>query len=105
MARTKQTARKNNLPLSEQEKNRRKRLAAKYAKGLAEPKAKRKCRPGTKALREIRRYQKFTELLLNKTGFQRYVREVCVKVKGVVHDLRWQPQAIAALKVFYLAKG
>jgi hypothetical protein len=34
------------------------------------------CRPGTVALREIRRYQKSTELLIRKLPFQRLVREV-----------------------------
>ena len=33
-------------------------------------------RPGTVALREIRRYQKSTELLLRKLPFQRLVREI-----------------------------
>jgi len=36
-------------------------------------KAKRRWRPGTKALREIRAYQKSTELLLKKMPFQRVV--------------------------------
>ena len=33
-------------------------------------------RPGTVALREIRRYQKSTELLIRKLPFQRLVREI-----------------------------
>ena len=33
-------------------------------------------RPGTVALREIRKYQKTTELLIRKLPFQRLVREV-----------------------------
>ena len=36
----------------------------------------RKYRPGTVTLREIRRYQKSTELLIRKIPFQRLVREV-----------------------------
>ena len=35
-------------------------------------------RPGTVALREIRKYQKSTELLIRKLPFQRVVREVIV---------------------------
>ena len=35
-------------------------------------------RPGTVALREIRRYQKSTELLLPKSSFQRLLREVTI---------------------------
>merc|ERR1712150_205448 len=38
-------------------------------------------RPGTVALREIRRYQKTTELLLRKAPFQRLVREVAQDLK------------------------
>ena len=36
----------------------------------------RKYRPGTVALREIRRYQKSTELLIRKFPFQSLVREI-----------------------------
>jgi histone H3 len=38
-------------------------------------------RPGTVALREIRRYQKSTDLLIRKLPFARYFREVVVKNK------------------------
>ena len=41
---------------------------------------KRRYRPGTVALREIRKYQKSTELLIRKLPFQRLIREI-------VHDL------------------
>lgn len=37
---------------------------------------KRRNRPGTVALREIRRYQRSTELLLRKLPFRRLVREI-----------------------------
>jgi histone H3 len=36
----------------------------------------RRYRPGTVALREIRKYQKSTELLIRKSPFQRLVREI-----------------------------
>eukprot|EP00961_Rhodomonas_salina_P282851 3822589-Rhodomonas_salina.3 len=52
-------------------------------------------RPGTVALREIRRYQKSTELLIRKLPFQRLVREVAQDFKK---DLRFQSHAIAALQ-------
>ena len=42
-------------------------------------------RPGTVALREIRRYQKSTELLIRKLPFQRLVREIAQDFK--VFDL------------------
>uniref|UniRef100_A0AC35UER0 Histone domain-containing protein n=1 Tax=Rhabditophanes sp. KR3021 TaxID=114890 RepID=A0AC35UER0_9BILA len=44
-------------------------------------------RPGTVALREIRRYQKSTELLIRKLPFQRLVREITQDFKT---DLRFQ---------------
>lgn len=52
-------------------------------------------RPGTVALREIRRYQKSTELLVRKLPFQRLVREVATNFK---QDLRFQSSAILALQ-------
>ena len=41
-------------------------------------------RPGTIALREIRRFQKTTELLIRRAPFQRVVREIAQKF---VHDV------------------
>jgi len=41
-------------------------------------------RPGTVALREIRRYQKSTELLIRKLPFQRLVREIAQDFKVYV---------------------
>lgn len=52
-------------------------------------------RPGTKALKEIRRYQKSTELLMRKLPFQRLVREIAQDFKT---DLRFQSSAIMALQ-------
>ena len=52
-------------------------------------------RPGTVALREIRRYQKSSELLLRKMPFQRLVREIAGDFKT---DLRFQSAAILALQ-------
>ena len=52
-------------------------------------------RPGTVALREIRRYQKTTELLIRKLPFFRLVREIAQDFKT---DLRFQAQAIMALQ-------
>ena len=75
MARTKQTARK-----STGGKAPRKQLATKAARKSAPAtggvKKPHRYRPGTVALREIRRYQKSTELLIRKLPFQRLVREI-----------------------------
>jgi histone H3/H4 len=43
---------------------------------LAGVKKSRRWRPGTVALREIRQYQRSTELLIRKLPFQRLVREI-----------------------------
>lgn len=52
-------------------------------------------RPGTTALREIRKYQKTDELLLRKLPFQRLVREIA---QDFQKDLRFQSTAILALQ-------
>jgi histone H3 len=52
-------------------------------------------RPGTNALREIRRYQKSSELLIRKLPFQRFVREIAQDFRT---DLRFQASALAALQ-------
>lgn len=51
-------------------------------------------RPGTVALREIRHYQKNTDLLLRKLPFQRLVREIAQSIG----DYRFQSTAIFALQ-------
>ena len=77
----KQTARK-----STGGKAPRKQLATKQARKTAMPatggvKKPHRFRPGTVALREIRRYQKSTELLIRKLPFQRLVREIAQDYK------------------------
>jgi histone H3 len=47
------------------------------------------------ALREIRQYQKSTELLIRKLPFQRLVREVA---QDFQNDIRFQSHAIMALQ-------
>eukprot|EP00994_Dinema_validum_P004589 NODE_2643_length_661_cov_471.084967_g2174_i0.p1 GENE.NODE_2643_length_661_cov_471.084967_g2174_i0~~NODE_2643_length_661_cov_471.084967_g2174_i0.p1 ORF type:complete len:113 (-),score=7.33 NODE_2643_length_661_cov_471.084967_g2174_i0:261-599(-) len=75
MARTKQTARK-----STGGKAPRKQLATKAARkaqpSLGGVKKPHRFRPGTVALREIRKFQKSTDLLIRRMPFQRLVREV-----------------------------
>ena len=94
MARTKQTARK-----STGGKAPRKQLRTKAAQKSRPPiggvKRPHRYRPGTVALREIRKYQKSTELLLRKRPFQYFVREIAQDIKS---DLRFQSLAILALQ-------
>mmetsp|Transcript_34376 Transcript_34376/g.45470 ORF Transcript_34376/g.45470 Transcript_34376/m.45470 type:complete len:147 (+) Transcript_34376:202-642(+) len=59
-------------------------------------KRRRRCRPGEKALREIRQYQKSTELLLRKLPFARLVKEV--QCDYTPKDYRWQASALLALQ-------
>lgn len=62
---------------------------------FSEGKKPRRYRPGTVALREIRKYQKSHELLIRKLPFQRLVREIAQNFKS---DLRFQTAAILALQ-------
>ncbi|KAG9309473.1 histone H3 [Chiua virens] len=102
MARTKQTARKSTggkaprpqfglKTIPPLEKQRVKRVT-KPSGGVKKP---HRFRPGTVALREIRRYQKTTELLIRKLPFQRLVREIAQDFKS---DLRFQSSAVMALQ-------
>lgn len=52
-------------------------------------------RPGTVALREIRKFQKSTDLLIRKLPFQRLIREIAQDMKG---DLRFQSTAVIAIQ-------
>lgn len=58
-------------------------------------KTKRKWKSGTVALREIKKYQKTTNLLVAKKPFQMLVREIAQDYKT---DLRFQPTALEALQ-------
>ena len=91
MARTKQTATK-----SVGGKRSTKQLATKAARtaagGVKKP---HRFRPGTVALREIRKYQKSSDLLVKKLPFQRLVREIAQNYKP---DTRFQSEALQALQ-------
>ena len=94
MARTKQTARK-----STGGKAPRKQLATKAARKSAPAtggvKKPHRYRPGTVALREIRRYQSSSNLLIPKLPFQRLVREIA---QEMLTDIRFQSTALLALQ-------
>ena len=94
MARTKQSARR-----STGGKAPRQQLATKAARksiptsgGVKKP---HRYRPGTVALREIRRYQKSTDLLIRKAPFQRLVKEIAQEIK---ENARFQSTAVLALQ-------
>ncbi len=99
MARTKKTARR-----SFGGKRPRKQLATKAARKSAPAtggvKKPHRYRPGTVALREIRKYQKSSELLIRKLPFARLVREIAqgFSTPGEGGDYRFQSLAILALQ-------
>ena len=95
MARTKQTARKNTggkAPRKHVTTQIAKKSATAASAGIKKP---HRFKPGTVALREIRKYQKSTELLIRKLPFQRLVREIAQEFKT---DLRFQSTAVLALQ-------
>ena len=107
MARTKQTARKSTggkstkHPAKKGPKGQKtggdatagkSRKSAPVRGGIKKP---HRFRPGTVALREIRRYQKSTELLIRRLPFQRVVREIAQEYKA---DLRFQSSAVIAIQ-------
>lgn len=61
----------------------------------AEGGIKRRFKPGTVALREIKRYQKAIDMLLPRAPFQRFVRAIC---EGIDSQLRFQSQALLAIQ-------
>jgi len=98
MSRTKQSARKDTGG-----KAPRKSLATKMSrtggKGSTEVKKPHRFRPGTVALREIRKFQKSTDLLIRKLPFQRLVREIAQDFNARnMGDFRFQSSAMAALQ-------
>jgi len=98
MARTKQTARKLENTISS--KKARVAEIARKSGGKTLPTAEHvkkphRYRPGTVALREIRKYQRSAELLIRKLPFQRLVREIANAFKT---DLRFQSSAVEALQ-------
>ena len=107
MARTKQTARKSKggatymaeVMAGMAGKAPRKALVSKAARKAAPAhggvKKPHRYRPGTVALREIRRFQKSTDLLIRKLPFQRLVKEIADDFRV---DLRFQSHAILALQ-------
>ena len=70
--------------------------ANKAKAAVSRPPGKR-AKPGVKALKEIRKYQKGTELLIRKLPFMRLLREITDdQPKG--KEYRWQAQAVVALQ-------
>ena len=80
---------------------RRLRMKARREKSRArEAEAKKKrAAAGVKALREIRKLQNSTELLIPTTTFTRVVREIAQDVCNSIEGIRFKADALAALQV------
>lgn len=100
MARTKQSARKT-PGVTTGGKAPRKQLVTKSSRKTSTPATgaskKHRYKPGTIALREIRRYQKSTERLIRKLPFQRLCRNLC-REQASASDIRFQGPALLALQ-------
>lgn len=90
----KENKRKNFKPKKAREAKKRepKKKRSESAGGIKKP---HRFRPGTVALREIRKYQRSTEELIPQAPFQRLVREIAQDYKN---DLRFQASAVNALQ-------
>ena len=95
MARIKQTARKQVSSSAKVPRKRAAKAARKTAPALGGIKKPHRFRPGTVAIREIKKYQKSTELLIKKLPFQRIVREIAQDYNS---GLRFQISALSALQ-------
>ena len=94
--------------LAKKREEERKKAAARMAKKGGQQaskggvKKRYRYRPGTVALKQIRRYQKTTELLIRKLPFQRLVREIAGDTEVIRSPLcgkvRFQSTAIMALQ-------
>ena len=98
MARTKRTDRKTfggKAPRSAGAPSVGQKTARKSAPAAPGVKKLHRYRPGTVAAREIKQYQKSTDLLIRKLPFQRLVREISATFKN---DLRFSSSSILALQ-------
>ncbi|GMI46213.1 hypothetical protein TrCOL_g1463 [Triparma columacea] len=67
-----------------------------YYTSAGRPAKKARMKPGVGAIKEIRKYQKSTELLMRKLPFARLIREV--QQQFTTHAYRWQAAACMALQ-------
>lgn len=93
MGRSKETSRASKKAVAKSSGKKAVKSAA--GAGSSGQKRSHKWRPGTVALRQIRKFQKSTDLLLRKAPFQRLVREVATSHK---EGLRWAASAVAAVQ-------
>lgn len=105
MARTKQTARKTtgapapqpwrHMAVKRAPRAQKQMRQNKVAQAARQRRGKKGRKRGTVALKEIRKFQKMTDLLLRKLPFQRLVREIAQDFQP---NLRFQSSAVRALQ-------
>lgn len=84
-----------NMLLSEPRVSSAKNMCMKVAQVRDSKERKTKFRPGMKALREIRKFQSTTKLVIQKMPFQRLVKEIAQSIRP---DLRFQSSAVEAIQ-------
>ena len=95
MPRTRQTAARSTggrCPTKKSIAAKRRKSYPKRTGGIRKP---HRLRPGTRALREIRKYQKSTSNLIPKVAFQRVVKEISQTLNN---EIRFQSTAVLALQ-------
>jgi histone H3 len=95
MARTKQTARKCIAGVRPPRFLLNEKVAQKMRGACGGVKKPHRYRPGTVALREIRKYQSSPDLLIPRYAFQCLIREITIQFKS---DLRFQSAALECLQ-------
>merc|ERR1712187_70048 len=95
MARTKTTARKSHVGVKRPRKELVSKTSRKSAPAMGGIKKPHRFRPGTVAIREIRKYQRSTDLLIRKLPFQRLVKDLAHEK---VQELRFQSSALSPYK-------
>merc|ERR1712066_371320 len=95
MARTWATARKSHVGVKRPRKELVSKTSRKSAPAMGGIKKPHRFRPGTVAIREIRKYQRSTDLLVRKLPFQRLVKDLAHEKSP---ELRFQRSALLALQ-------
>ncbi|CAL5976422.1 Histone_H3 [Hexamita inflata] len=96
MARTKHTARKSVSATKAPRKTIARKAVRKTAGTAAGTMKARRSKQGTVASREIKKYQKSTELLIRKLPFSKLIREIVLNHNK--NDIRFQGLAIQSLQ-------
>ena len=94
MARTKALATKANKQAKTKPQKKSQTKSSSKKEG-ADGKRKNRYRPGQAALREIKKYQKQTDLVIRRMPFQRLCRDIA---REFVPEVRFQPSTLQALQ-------